>query len=240
MSFTPIPAIDIIEGKCVRLTKGDYAQKKVYNENPLEVALMFEDAGITRLHLVDLDGAKAGKVVNWKALESIAGKTGLSIDFGGGIKSADDVQVIFNSGASFATVGSMAIKDAALLEMLFLHFGVEKFFLGADVKEEKIAIHGWLEQTEVTVFDFLTRYQKLGVHYFFCTDIAKDGMMMGPSTDLYKKILETNKGVQLIASGGIRHLADVVSMKEIGMAGAIIGKAIYEGKIDIKELAKLS
>lgn len=240
MSFTPIPAIDIIEGKCVRLTKGDYAQKKVYNENPLEVALMFEDAGITRLHLVDLDGAKAGKVVNWKVLESIAGKTGLSIDFGGGIKSADDVQVIFNSGASFATVGSMAIKDAALLEMLFLHFGVEKFFLGADVKEEKIAIHGWLEQTEVTVFDFLTRYQKLGVHYFFCTDIAKDGMMMGPSTDLYKKIMQTNKGIQLVASGGIRHLADVVSMKEIGMAGAIIGKAIYEGKIDIKELAKLT
>jgi phosphoribosylformimino-5-aminoimidazole carboxamide ribotide isomerase len=240
MSFSPIPAIDIIEGKCVRLTKGDYAQKKVYNENPLEVALMFEDAGISRLHLVDLDGAKAGKVVNWKVLESIAGKTRLAIDFGGGIKSADDVQVIFNSGASFATVGSMAIKDAPLLEMLFLHFGVDKFFLGADVKEEKIAIHGWLEQTEVTVFDFLNRYQNLGANYFFCTDIAKDGMMMGPSTDLYKKILETHKGIQLIASGGIRHLEDVVSMKEIGMSGAIIGKAIYEGKIDIKGLAKLN
>lgn len=240
MSFSPIPAIDIIEGKCVRLTKGDYAQKKVYNENPTEVALMFEDAGISRLHLVDLDGAKAGKVVNWKVLESIAGKTRLSIDFGGGIKSAEDVQIIFNSGASFATVGSMAIKDAALLEMLFMHFGVEKFFLGADVKEEKIAIHGWFEQTEVTVFDFLNQYRNLGANYFFCTDIAKDGMMMGPSTDLYKKILETQNGIQLIASGGIRNLEDVVSMKEIGMAGAIIGKAIYEGKIDIKALAKLN
>jgi phosphoribosylformimino-5-aminoimidazole carboxamide ribotide isomerase len=240
MKFSPIPAIDIIDGKCVRLTKGDYNQKKVYNEHPLEVALMFEDAGITRLHLVDLDGAKAGAVKNWKVLESIAGKTKLTIDFGGGIKTVEDVHVVFNSGAALATVGSMAVKDAVLFEMLLLTFGAEKFLLGADVKEEKIAIHGWLEQTEIGILDFLADYKSKGVQQFFCTDIAKDGMMMGPSTELYQKIMEANKGIQLIASGGIRHMDDVIQMKEIGMAGAIIGKAIYEGKIDLKELAKLS
>lgn len=240
MSFSPIPAIDIIEGKCVRLTKGDYNQKKVYNENPLEVALMFEDAGITRLHLVDLDGAKAGAVKNWKVLETIAGKTKLVIDFGGGIKAAEDVHVVLDSGASLVTVGSMAVKDAPLFEMLLLHFGAGKFLVGADVKEEKIAIHGWLEQTDIDILNFLSDYRGKGVNQFFCTDISKDGMMMGPSTELYRKILEKNKGIQLIASGGIRHLDDVLQMKEIGMAGAIIGKAIYEGKIDIKELAKLS
>lgn len=240
MNFSPIPAIDIIDGKCVRLTKGDYNQKKVYNENPLEVALMFEDAGITRLHLVDLDGAKAGAVKNWKVLESIAGKTKLVVDFGGGIKSLEDVDVVFNSGATLATVGSMAVKDAPLFEMLLLHFGADKFLLGADVKEEKIAIHGWLEQTEIDILDFLKDYQSKGVQQFFCTDIAKDGMMMGPSTELYQKILENNKGIQLIASGGIRHMDDVLQMKEIGMSGAIIGKAIYEGKIDLADLAKLN
>lgn len=239
MSFSPIPAIDIIDGKCVRLTKGDYNKKKVYNENPLEVALMFEDAGITRLHLVDLDGAKAGAVKNWKVLESIAGKTKLVVDFGGGIKSLEDVDVVFNSGARLATVGSMAVKDAPLFEMLLLHFGADKFLLGADVKDEKIAIHGWLEQTKIDILTFLSDYKSKGVQQFFCTDIAKDGMMMGPSTELYEKILENNKGIQLIASGGIRHINDVKQMKEIGMSGAIIGKAIYEGKIDIKELAKL-
>ncbi len=240
MSFSPIPAIDIIEGKCVRLTKGDYNQKKVYNENPLEVALMFEDSGIKRLHLVDLDGAKAGAVKNWKVLETLASKTKLVIDFGGGIKTVEDVHVVFNSGAGLATVGSMAVKDAGLFEMLLLHFGADKFLLGADVKEEKIAIHGWLEQTELGILEFLAGYQSKGVHQFFCTDIAKDGMMMGPSTELYQKILANNKGIQLIASGGIRHLDDVMQMKEIGMAGAIIGKAIYEGKIVLTDLAKLA
>lgn len=240
MSFSPIPAIDIIDGKCVRLTKGDYNQKKIYNEHPLEVALMFEDAGISRLHLVDLDGAKAGSVKNWKVLETIAAKTKLVIDFGGGIKAAEDVHVVLNSGASLVTVGSMAVKDAGLFEMLLLNFGAGKFLVGADVKEEKIAIHGWLEQTEIGVLDFLAEYAAKGVKQFFCTDIAKDGMMMGPSTDLYKKILENIKGIQLIASGGIRHMDDVLQMKEIGMSGAIVGKAIYEGKIDIKQLAKLN
>lgn len=240
MSFTPIPAIDIIEGKCVRLTKGDYNQKKVYNENPLEVALMFEDAGIARLHLVDLDGAKAGVVKNWKVLETIAGKTKLSIDFGGGIKSVEDVHVVLSSGAALATVGSMAVKNADLFEMLLLKYGADKFFLGADVQDEKIAIHGWLEQTEIGILDFLAGYKGKGVQHFFCTDIAKDGMMMGPSTDLYQKILSHHKGLQLVASGGIRNLDDVMQMKEIGMAGAIIGKAIYEGKIDVIELAKIN
>ena len=240
MSFSPIPAIDIIDGKCVRLTKGDYNQKKVYNENPLEVALMFEGAGLTRLHLVDLDGAKAGAVKNWKVLETLASKTKLVIDFGGGIKTVEDVHVVFNSGAQLATVGSMAVKDAELFEMLLLNFGADKFLLGADVKDEKIAIHGWLEQTELGILEFLKSYLTKGVQQFFCTDIAKDGMMMGPSTHLYQKVLDNNKGIQLIASGGIRHLDDVLNMKEIGMAGAIIGKAIYEGKIDIEELAKLN
>jgi phosphoribosylformimino-5-aminoimidazole carboxamide ribotide isomerase len=240
MNFSPIPAIDIIDGKCVRLTKGDYNQKKVYNENPLEVAMMFEDAGITRLHLVDLDGAKAGVVKNWKVLENIAGKTKLVVDFGGGIKSVEDVHVVFDSGAALATVGSMAVKDAALFEMLLMMFGAKKFLLGADVKDEKIAIHGWLEQTEIGILDFLTDYKTKGVQQFFCTDIAKDGMMLGPSTELYQKILENNKGIQLIASGGIRHMEDVEQMKAIGMSGAIIGKAIYEGKIDLADLAKLN
>ena len=240
MSFSVIPAIDIIEGKCVRLTKGDYSQKKVYNEHPLEVALQFEDAGIRRLHLVDLDGAKAGMVKNWKVLETIAAKTNLIIDFGGGIKSVEDVHVVFNSGATLATVGSMAVKDAALFEMLLLNFGADKFLLGADVKDEKIAIHGWLEQTEIGILDFLTAYMAKGVQQFFCTDIAKDGMMQGPSTQLYRKILECQKEIRLIASGGIRHLEDVLLMKEIGMAGAIVGKAIYEGRIDLKQLASIT
>lgn len=237
MSFLPIPAIDIIEGKCVRLTKGDYSQKTVYNENPLEVAQLFEDSGLRRLHLVDLDGAKAGKVVNWKVLEKLASKTKLVIDFGGGIKSPEDVHVILNSGAAYATVGSMAVKDATLFELLLLQFGADKFLLGADVKEEKIAVQGWTQQTDMHIDDFLTNYLQKGVQHFFCTDIAKDGMMQGPSTALYQKLLEKHQGLQLIASGGIRHMADVETMKNIGMAGAIIGKAIYEGKIDLKTLA---
>jgi len=237
MSFSPIPAIDIIDGKCVRLTKGDYSQKKVYNEYPLEVALQFEAEGIKRLHLVDLDGAKAGAVKNWKVLEQIAGRTGLVIDFGGGIKTVEDVHIVFDSGAALATIGSMAVKDPELFGFLLTTFGAGKFLLGADVKNEKIAVHGWLEQTDMHIGEFLNTYLSKGVQQFFCTDIAKDGMMQGPSTDLYQSLLEAHKGLNLIASGGIRHLDDVIKMKEIGMAGAIIGKAIYEGKISVKELA---
>jgi len=240
MSFIPVPAIDIIDGKCVRLTKGDYSQKKIYNEHPLEVAQAFEDAGIKRLHLVDLDGAKAGKVINWKVLETLASKTGLEIDFGGGIKSVEAIAIVFESGAAFATVGSMAVKDPVLFEMLLLKYGAEKFLLGADVKGENIAIHGWTEETEVNIYAFLKQYLAKGVKHFFCTDIAKDGMMEGPSTDLYKSLLKAEPGINLLASGGIRHMADVVEMKEIGMHGAIIGKAIYEGHIALKELAALT
>ena len=240
MSFSPIPAIDIIDGKCVRLTKGDYSQKKVYNEYPLEVALQFEAEGIKRLHLVDLDGAKAGAVKNWKVLEQIAGRTGLVIDFGGGIKTVEDVHIVFDSGAALATIGSMAVKDPELFGFLLTTFGASRFLLGADVKSEKIAVHGWLEQTDMHISEFLNTYLAKGVQQFFCTDIAKDGMMQGPSTDLYQSLLEAHKGLNLIASGGIRHLDDVIKMKEIGMAGAIIGKAIYEGKISVKELAQVS
>lgn len=240
MSFSPIPAIDIIDGKCVRLTKGDYSQKKVYNEYPLEVALQFEAEGIKRLHLVDLDGAKAGAVKNWKVLEQIAGRTGLVIDFGGGIKTVEDVHIVFDSGAALATIGSMAVKDPELFGFLLTTFGAGRFLLGADVKSEKIAVHGWLEQTDLHISEFLNTYLAKGVQQFFCTDIAKDGMMQGPSTDLYQSLLEAHKGINLIASGGIRHLDDVIKMKEIGMAGAIIGKAIYEGKISVKELAQVS
>ena len=234
--FQVIPAIDVIDGKCVRLTKGDYDQKKIYNEHPLEVAMQFEDAGLERLHLVDLDGAKAGKVTNWKVLETIASKTRLVIDFGGGIKSLQDVDIVFNSGAALATIGSMAIKDEALFTMLVAHFGPGKFFLGADVKDEKIAVSGWLEQTEVDVFDFIHQFKSLGLTQFFCTDIAKDGMMQGPSTALYKKMLAECPGIELTASGGVTSLQDLHDLKAIGCAGAITGKAIYEGTITLQQL----
>jgi phosphoribosylformimino-5-aminoimidazole carboxamide ribotide isomerase len=187
-----------------------------------------------------LDGAKAGAVKNWKVLEQIAGRTGLIIDFGGGIKTVEDVHIVFDSGAALATIGSMAVKDPELLGFLLTTFGPDKFLLGADVKSEKIAVHGWLEQTDMHISEFLNTYLAKGVQQFFCTDIAKDGMMQGPSTELYQSLLEAHKGINLIASGGIRHLDDVIKMKEIGMAGAIIGKAIYEGKISVKELAQVS
>ena len=231
-----IPAIDIIDGKCVRLSQGDYAQKKIYNEHPLEVALQFEDAGIQRLHLVDLDGAKAGKVTNWKVLEQIASKTKLVIDFGGGIKSFDDVSVIFDCGAALATIGSLAVKDEALFTEMIRQFGAAKFFVGADVKNEKIAIGGWLEQTDVYVYDFIHKYQSLGIEQFFCTDIAKDGMMEGPSTELYRTILSECPGIQLTASGGVSKMDDLFELKEAGCTAAIVGKAIYEGTISIEDL----
>jgi phosphoribosylformimino-5-aminoimidazole carboxamide ribotide isomerase len=235
-----IPAIDVIDGKCVRLSQGDYSQKKIYNEHPLEVALQFEDAGIQRLHLVDLDGAKAGKVTNWKVLEQIASKTKLEIDFGGGIKSVDDVSVIFNSGAVLATIGSLAVKDELLFTEMIRQFGVEKFFVGADVKKEKIAISGWLEQTDVYVYDFINKYYGLGISQFFCTDIAKDGMMEGPSTELYKTILKECPGISLTASGGVSKMDDLFELKEAGCTAAIIGKAIYEGTISMKDLKQFT
>ncbi|SKD06051.1 1-(5-phosphoribosyl)-5-[(5-phosphoribosylamino)methylideneamino] imidazole-4-carboxamide isomerase [Chitinophaga ginsengisegetis] len=234
--FEIIPAIDIIGGKCVRLTQGDYNQQKVYNEHPLEVAKEFEAIGVRRLHLVDLDGAKKGAVVNWKVLESIAGKTSLVTDFGGGIKTDKDLEIVFQSGAALATIGSVAVKQPELFFSWVKQYGADKIFLGADVKEEKIAVGGWLETTELSVFDFLESNIARGVTNIFCTDIAKDGLLQGPSIDLYKKIIERFPGINFVASGGVSNIEDVAALQEIGCSGAIIGKAIYEGNISMDAL----
>ena len=231
-----IPAIDIIDGKCVRLTEGDYAQKKVYNENPLEVALQFQDAGLERVHLVDLDGAKAGQIVNWKVLETIASKTTLKIDFGGGIKKQEDVRVVLEAGALWATVGSVAVKDKNALLQWMQHFGADKFLLGADVKGELLAVGGWLETTTINIYDFITAYLQQGIQQIFCTDISKDGRLEGPSLELYKSLIEKNKNLHLIASGGVSSIQDLEALRAIGCAGAIVGKAIYEGRISINDL----
>ena len=235
-----IPAIDIIDGKCVRLTHGDYAQKKIYNEHPLEVAKEFEDAGIKRLHLVDLDGAKAGVVKNWKVLEIIAGKTSLVIDFGGGIKSGKDVQIVFDSGAALATIGSIAVKDETTFVQWLQTFGADKFLLGADVKDEKITVSGWLEQTDIWIYDFIENYIGKGLTKIFCTDVSKDGALEGPSIELYKSIVEKFPALHFIASGGVSSMNDVYKLQEIGCKGVIIGKAIYEGRVQINELKKLN
>jgi len=201
---------------------------------------MFENAGLQRLHLVDLDGAKAGKVTNWKVLESIATNTRLVIDFGGGIKALQDVDIVFNSGAALATIGSMAVKDAQLFTFLLTTYGAGKFFLGADVKDEKIAIGGWLETTDIGIIDFIKKYQAAGVTQFFCTDISKDGMMQGPGIALYKKMLTETDGLNLTASGGVSSMDDLHQLKTIGCAGAIVGKAIYEGAVTLKQLYELA
>ena len=235
-----IPAIDIIEGKCVRLTKGDYSQKKVYNENPLEVAKEFEDAGLKRLHLVDLDGAKQGKVCNWKVLETIAAKTSLIIDFGGGVKTEKDVDIIFSSGSSLVTIGSMAVKDETSFIAWLQKFGADKFLLGADVKDEKIAVHGWQETTDIWIYDFIQKYIEQGMKQIFCTDVAKDGALEGPSIELYKNIIEKFPQLHFIASGGVSGINDVYELENINCKGVIIGKAIYEGKIKLSELKKIN
>lgn len=235
-----IPAIDIIEGKCVRLTHGDYNQKKIYNENPLEVAKQFEAAGIQRLHLVDLDGAKEGAIKNWKVLETISTKTSLVIDFGGGIKTEKDVQIIFNSGAALATVGSIAVKEEETFFSWLKKFGAEKFLLGADVKNEKITVSGWTEQTEIWIYDFIEQYIEKEVYQIFCTDVSKDGALEGPSTELYKNIIQKFPQLHFIASGGVGSVEDVYQLQEIGCSGVIIGKAIYEGRIKLNELIQLN
>ena len=239
-----IPAIDIIEGKCVRLTKGDYSTTKMYNENPLEVAKQFEDAGIEYLHMVDLEGAKADHVVNYKVLEKVATKTNLKIDFGGGLKSDDDVFIAFNSGAKQITGGSIAVKNTDTFLRWINKYGTQKIILGADCKNEKIAISGWLEESSLEVVQFIQDYQKNGIQYVVCTDISKDGMLQGPSVDLYKKIINqctngsSDQSVKLIASGGVTTFDDVEVLSEIGCDGVIIGKAIYENRISLKELER--
>lgn len=237
--FSVIPAIDIIDGKCVRLTQGDYAQKKVYNEHPLEVAKEFESIGVTRLHLVDLDGAKKGSVVNWKVLEAIAGHTSLVVDFGGGIKKEDDLRIVFENGAALATIGSIAVKEPQLFFSWVKQYGADKIFLGADVKEEKIAVGGWLETTDLSIYDFLASNIREGVQHIFCTDIAKDGLLQGPSIPLYKKILERFPDIDFVASGGVSNIDDIYALQEAGCNGVIVGKAIYEGKISMEELKQL-
>lgn len=233
-----IPAIDLIEGKCVRLTEGDYAQKKIYNEDPLEVAKAFEGIGLMRLHLVDLDGAKAGEVVNWKVLEKIANQTSLKIDFGGGIKTEATLKTVLDTGATYATIGSLAVKSRPIFEEWIERFGANVFMLGADVFEEKIAIGGWLEKTNIDLYGFIQSYMTKGVTQIFCTDIQKDGKLQGPSIDLYKKIILKFSALKLIASGGVSNLEDLKELRAIGCSAAIVGKAIYENRITLKDLVK--
>ena len=235
-----IPAIDIMEGKCVRLEQGDYEKISLYDNNPLEVAKRFEEAGLRRLHLVDLDGAKAGAIRNWKVLEMIAGKTTLVIDFGGGIKTVKDVEIVFDSGAALATVGSIAVKNEQELLKWFLQFGPGKFLLGADVKDEKITVSGWQETTDIWVYDFIRKYMDHGVNQVFCTDVSKDGKLEGPAIDLYKNIIAEFPGLEFIASGGVSSLKDIEELQKIGCKGVIVGKAIYEKKITLAELKKIN
>ncbi|RTY69566.1 1-(5-phosphoribosyl)-5-[(5-phosphoribosylamino)methylideneamino] imidazole-4-carboxamide isomerase [Flavobacterium sp. GSP27] len=253
-----IPAIDIIDGKCVRLSKGDYNTKIIYNENPLEVAKSFEAHGIEYLHLVDLDGAKSSQIVNYKILEQIASKTKLKIDFGGGLKSDSDLKIAFESGANQITGGSIAVKNRELFEKWIAEYGADKIILGADANNEKVAVSGWLEDSNEELIPFIQEYQNKGIQYVICTDIAKDGMLEGPSFDLYKKIinqctvtssassraqsrgekLAESNGIKLIASGGISTFDELPKLAELGCEGTIIGKAIYEGRISLKQLEK--
>lgn len=230
-----IPAIDIIDGKCVRLSKGDYSTKKIYNEDPVEVAKEFESFGIQFLHLVDLDGAKSKHIVNQKVLENIAKSTSLHIDFGGGLKTSEDIETAFNSGAKQITLGSIAVQDPEFCIKTIEKYGPEKIILGADCENRKIKTSGWLEESDKDIIDFILEYQKKGMQTTICTDISKDGMLEGPSTGLYIEILYKTK-LQLVASGGISEIKDVYKMKDIGCSGTIIGKAIYEGKISLQQL----
>ena len=230
-----IPAIDIIEGKCVRLTKGDYSTQKTYNENPLEVAKAFEAHGIQYLHLVDLDGAKSKHIVNYKVLETLVGKTQLKIDFGGGLKSDEDLRIAFECGAQQITGGSIAVKQPQVFNQWLNDYGPDKIILGADVKDEWIATNGWTETSSLSLFDFLEGYQAQGAKYTICTDISKDGMLMGPAFDLYQKILGQTD-LKLIASGGVSSIEDLPRLAALGCEGSILGKAIYENRISLKAL----
>lgn len=233
-----IPAIDIIDGKCVRLTQGDYSQKTVYNEDPVEVAMMFEDAGIKRLHTVDLDGARSTHVVNTRVIERIATHTNLTIDFGGGIKSDEDLRKAFDAGAQMVTIGSVAVKEPELFASWVETYGGEKIILGADVKNGYISISGWLEEGEQKLMDFICHHTKNGIHNVLCTDISRDGMLQGPAIELYKDIMAHYPTLHLIASGGVSCINDIERLNDAGIPAVVFGKAIYEGRINLKELER--
>ena len=235
-----IPAIDIIDGRCVRLTEGDFDRKTVYVADPADMAKRFADAGLSRLHLVDLDGAKAGRVRNWAVLESVVAAADLEVDFGGGVKTEDEVRRIIEAGAAYVTVGSIAVKNEPVLLEWFGRFGADRFLLGADVRKERISIGGWLEDTSIDVFDFLERFTGYGVRQVFCTDVSKDGRMEGPSIDLYRRILDRFPQLGLIASGGVSCMEDLEALRALGCSGAILGKAIYEEHISLPELTAFS
>ena len=235
-----IPAIDIIEGKCVRLTQGDYDQKTVYNEDPLEVAKEFEDHGINYLHLVDLDGAKSSRIVNYKVLERLATKTNLQIDFGGGIKTDQDINIAFESGAHQITGGSIAVKDKDLFLKWLDHYGPDKIILGADSRDGYISTDGWLKSSELSLLDFVQGYVNRGIKRVISTDISRDGMLQGPATALYQNMISAVPDLKLIASGGISHIDELPELARIGCEGVIIGKAIYEGRISLKQLVNFS
>ncbi|SDL29480.1 phosphoribosylformimino-5-aminoimidazole carboxamide ribotide isomerase [Catalinimonas alkaloidigena] len=232
-----IPAIDIIDGKCVRLTQGDYAQKKEYAADPLDMALRFEDAGLQRLHVVDLDGAREKRVINYRVLERLASKTGLHIDFGGGIQSDDDLRIAFECGAKQITGGSIAVREPDTFERWLKEYGPEKIILGADARDMKIAVSGWQESSGRHIFDFLEEYQERGVRYAISTDVAKDGLLQGPSIHLYQELRDRFPDLHVIASGGVSSLKDLEELEEVGVWGVIVGKAIYEGRIQLKDLA---
>lgn len=233
-----IPAIDIIDGKCVRLTQGDYSQKTVYNEDPVEIAKMFEDAGIKRLHTVDLDGARSSHVVNTRVIERIATHTNLTIDFGGGIKSDEDLRKAFDAGSQMVTIGSVAVKEPELFASWVETYGGEKIILGADVKNGYISISGWLEEGEQKLMDFICHHTKNGIHNVLCTDISRDGMLQGPAIELYKDIMAHYPTLHLIASGGVSCINDIERLNDAGIPAVVFGKAIYEGRINLKELER--
>lgn len=235
-----IPAIDILDGKCVRLTKGDYNTPIIYSDNPLEVALKFEAHGIHRLHLVDLDGAKSNHIVNYKVLMKIASRTSLQIDFGGGVKSDQDLAIAFESGASMVTVGSTAVNHPERMYNWLKSYGAEKIILGADVREGKVAVQGWLKESGIDLFDFLKDYIGKGIRQVICTDINRDGMLSGPAIELYKSIQERHPGIRIIASGGVSSMEDLIALNNIGVPSVIVGKAYYEGRITLKELAEFN
>jgi phosphoribosylformimino-5-aminoimidazole carboxamide ribotide isomerase len=234
-----IPSIDLVDGKCVRLTQGKFEEKKIYDSDPIAVAKRFAEAGLERLHLVDLDGAKAGKVVNHKILEAIAAETKLKIDFGGGVKSDEDIQKIFDCGANQASIGTIAVQNPKLLLSWIQKYGNDKIILGADVLNGIVRINGWVNPTEIKLFDFITNYQWHGIRYVICTDIEKDGMMKGSSVDLYKSIIQKFPGMRVIASGGVSSIDEIKKLDKIGCYGVVIGKAIYENLISLEELVKL-